>query len=243
MSPFSHFLHELRMRHGVRQNELAERIGYEQSYISALEAGTKGPPTQDFLDRFQDVLSLSDEDARKLSAAAPASQRRRVIDADLPQDVFWLVNRLWSNLPLLTPTQVRVIKLYYNGDALQPILKRYGEGVEVRVVFDPDDLGEVQVWGPDDPEPRCDSRHSSATGGRQYMRLAESGACAFSAGAWQPGHDVAVFSDHTATVRSSFRRNCTGRHTLRAGFAVTLCATKPLTWRDRVADAPLTQGS
>jgi transcriptional regulator with XRE-family HTH domain len=109
MSPFSHFLHELRMRHGLRQNELAEQIGYEQSYISALEGGTKGPPTQDFLDRLQDVLGLSDEDARKLNAAATASQRKRVIDADLPQDVFWLVNRLWTTLPLLTPTQVRVI--------------------------------------------------------------------------------------------------------------------------------------
>lgn len=39
------------MRHGVRQVELAERIGYEQSYISALEAGAKGPPTPEFIDR------------------------------------------------------------------------------------------------------------------------------------------------------------------------------------------------
>ena len=41
----------------------------------------------------------------------------------------------------------------YNSDVLAPILRRYGEGVEVRVVFDPEDLGDVHVWGPDDAEP------------------------------------------------------------------------------------------
>jgi putative transposase len=41
----------------------------------------------------------------------------------------------------------------YSGDALAPILRRYGEGIAVRVVYDPEDLGEVLVWGPDDPDP------------------------------------------------------------------------------------------
>lgn len=41
----------------------------------------------------------------------------------------------------------------YNSDVLAPVLRRYGEGVEVRVVFDPEDLGDVHVWGPDDAEP------------------------------------------------------------------------------------------
>lgn len=41
----------------------------------------------------------------------------------------------------------------YNGGSLGDILRRYGEGVGVRVVFDPEDLGEVQVWGPDDTDP------------------------------------------------------------------------------------------
>lgn len=43
----------------------------------------------------------------------------------------------------------------YNGDVLAPILRRYGEGVEIRVVFDPEDLGDVYVWGPDDSEPKA----------------------------------------------------------------------------------------
>lgn len=41
----------------------------------------------------------------------------------------------------------------YNGDTLDPILRAYGSGVQVRVIYDPEDLGEIQVWGPDDAEP------------------------------------------------------------------------------------------
>lgn len=41
----------------------------------------------------------------------------------------------------------------YNGSSMGPVLRRYGEGVSIRVVFDPEDLGEVQVWGPDDADP------------------------------------------------------------------------------------------
>ena len=109
MSPFSHFLYDLRMRHQIRQVDLAQRIGYEQSYISALEAGLKGPPTQEFVDRLKTELKLSDDDAHALQVAADASQRRLVIELDMPQDVYWLINRLREKLPALTPTQVRVI--------------------------------------------------------------------------------------------------------------------------------------
>ena len=109
MSPFSHFLYELRMRRQIRQVDLAEQIDYEQSYISALEAGLKGPPTQEFVDRLKTQLKLSPRDAQELQGAADASQRRLVLDLDMPQDIYWLIKRLREKLPELTPTQVRVI--------------------------------------------------------------------------------------------------------------------------------------
>jgi putative transposase len=43
--------------------------------------------------------------------------------------------------------------LRYNGDSLAEILRFHGAGVLVRVVYDPEDLGEIQVWGPDDQLP------------------------------------------------------------------------------------------
>jgi putative transposase len=48
---------------------------------------------------------------------------------------------------------VVVDNIRYSSPDLQRIMNRYGEGVEVRVVYDPEDMGEVLLWGPDDEEP------------------------------------------------------------------------------------------
>jgi len=103
MSPFSQLLHDLRVRHGLRQAELADRIGYEQSYISALEVGLKGPPTEEFLDRVANAMSLGDEERHQLWVAAQASQRKLVIDPDAPPDIYWMLNDLRSEVDRLTP--------------------------------------------------------------------------------------------------------------------------------------------
>jgi putative transposase len=41
----------------------------------------------------------------------------------------------------------------YCSDTLQSIIGKFGEGVKVRVLFDPEDLGAIQVWGPSDENP------------------------------------------------------------------------------------------
>jgi hypothetical protein len=65
MSPFARQLSEFRMRHGIRQNELAELIGYDQTYISALEVRLKGPPTSEFVDKLVTTLPLTPAEADK----------------------------------------------------------------------------------------------------------------------------------------------------------------------------------
>lgn len=110
MSPFSQLLHELRLRHGLRQADLAERIGYEQSYISALEVGLKGPPPNDFVERFSAGLALTQVEKAALYQAAEASQRKLVIDADAPSDVFLLLKDLREGVDRLSPEQIRLIR-------------------------------------------------------------------------------------------------------------------------------------
>lgn len=110
MSPFSLLLHDLRMRHDLRQAELADRIGYEQSYISALEVGLKGPPTEEFLDRLANSMSLNAEERHQLWVAAQASQRKLVIDPNASSDIYWLVNDLRCEMDQLTSAQVRLIR-------------------------------------------------------------------------------------------------------------------------------------
>lgn len=110
MSPFSQLLHDLRVRHGLRQADLAALIGYEQSYISALEVGLKGPPNMEFLDRVANAMSLGDDERHQLWVTAQASQRKLVISSNAPPDLYWMFNDLRSEMDQLNPVQIRMIR-------------------------------------------------------------------------------------------------------------------------------------
>lgn len=110
MSPFAHLLHALRLQHGIRQAELATLLGYEQSYISALEVGIKGPPTDEFVDRLVQGLQLTQGDEMRLRDAVSASQRKLVIDRDTPEDGYWLLKELREQFESLSPRQIRMLR-------------------------------------------------------------------------------------------------------------------------------------
>jgi transcriptional regulator with XRE-family HTH domain len=110
MSPFSHFLHELRLQHQIRQSELAELLGYEQSYISALEVGIKGPPTDEFVKKLITTMALSPSAQLELLEAIAASDRKLALPADSPQSVYWMLKRLRDQLDNLHPLQVKMIQ-------------------------------------------------------------------------------------------------------------------------------------
>lgn len=110
MSPFSQCLVALRTRYGIRQGELAALVGYEQSYISALEVGLKGPPTAELVERICEGLSLSTEEKQRLHEALCASQRKFTIDVDAREDVCWMFRDLREQLSELSEVQVRMIR-------------------------------------------------------------------------------------------------------------------------------------
>jgi len=110
MNPFASLLHDIRIRNGFRQFELADLIGYEQTYISALEVGKKGPPTSEFIERLISTLNLTPKESEQLRDAADASQRKFIIEADLHQDIYWMMRDLRYRLPELTSTQIQLIR-------------------------------------------------------------------------------------------------------------------------------------
>ena len=68
------------------------------------------------------------------------------------------VNKIVDDLGLfatrtLRHDGIRLHNLYYLSDALQPILRAYGEGVELRIAYDPENLGRIRVWAPDAQHP------------------------------------------------------------------------------------------
>ena len=110
MSPFSRHLVELRRRHGLRQGELASKLGCPQSYLSAIEGGLKGPPTAEFVERLSKTLSLPVSETRELVDVLEASQLKLAIALDANEDIFWLLKDLREQLPALSPLQVRMIR-------------------------------------------------------------------------------------------------------------------------------------
>lgn len=110
MSPFSQRLRLHRIRCGFRQKELAELLGYEQSYVSALELGLKGPPTDEFVRQLIAVLKLSHEDQETLNEAVAASQRKINIPTEAPTEIYWLFHKLRQQIDQLHPDQIVLIE-------------------------------------------------------------------------------------------------------------------------------------
>ena len=125
MSPFSHLLHDLRLRYGVSQAELAERIGYEQSYLSSVEIGLKGPPANEFVDRLSTGLALTLDEKTALYEALEASQRKLVIDAGSPGEIFLLLRDLREGIDRLSAEQICLIRGIVNlPSSMNPVPNR-----------------------------------------------------------------------------------------------------------------------
>lgn len=78
----------------------------------------------------------------------------KVWEPKLPPDRGMLQRRIGQTTECkLRKDGITVHSIRYNNQELNRIMRRYGEGVTVRVVYDPEDLAEVMVWGPDDAEP------------------------------------------------------------------------------------------
>jgi len=109
MSPFGSALREARLRANLRQTDLAEALGYEQTYISALELGAKGPPPPEFVDRMANALDLRDEVRDELLDALDNSQRSMTLSPDASEMLFEVFNEFRRQLARLHPEQIRLI--------------------------------------------------------------------------------------------------------------------------------------
>lgn len=72
----------------------------------------------------------------------------------LPKDLHLLQQRIGKVTERrLHRDGITLHDLKYNSEALASVLLQYGDGTKLRVAYDPDDLGEIQVWAPDAQDP------------------------------------------------------------------------------------------
>lgn len=111
MSPFSLLLKEFRLARGLKQIEMADRLGYEPSYLSALERSEKGPPRQDFIRRLIRGLQLSEDEQSKLAVALRDSCRQVSLPARSSVQEYEFLSRLRVQLGSLHPLQLELLDI------------------------------------------------------------------------------------------------------------------------------------
>ncbi|MFT3848511.1 MAG: helix-turn-helix transcriptional regulator [Propionivibrio sp.] len=110
MSPFGVLLRDLRLRAGMRQTELAQAMGYEQTYWSALETGTKGPPPLSFVQKLANIVGLDEDTLRDLTQAIDDSYRHMTLPVDAPTQVFRVFGEFRRQVDTLHPVQLALIE-------------------------------------------------------------------------------------------------------------------------------------
>jgi len=88
-------------------------MGYAQGFVSSLEHGKK-LPTNEFLEKLIQVLSLDASEANALHESAKESQCRYVMAKNAMPDQYRLIYHLWSKLDQLQPGQMRMIEEVLN---------------------------------------------------------------------------------------------------------------------------------
>ena len=116
MSPFSVYLLDLRNRFGLRQTKLAEMLGYEQSYISGLELGTKNPSNQEFIARLCSAFKMTAQEQEDLAKVVRQSQQRFVLPREAHPEAFRLCNDLWDKSDRIPLPQLQAIRAVLNLD-------------------------------------------------------------------------------------------------------------------------------
>lgn len=108
-SPFSIFFRDFRYRQGWSQQEVADQLGFEQAYISAIELGKKSP-SAGFVKKMVGGLCLSDRDQQMLDVAVKKSKRKYVLPNEIPTETYYLCSELWEKIDKLHPAQIRAIR-------------------------------------------------------------------------------------------------------------------------------------
>ena len=111
MSPFAYQLKKIRTEKQLQQKTMAETIGCEQSYLSALETDAKVPPQGEKLLQLIKKLKLTAEEESALLAAAEQSRRSIRLPLKGQTQLFEICHALEDQLPYISDIQLQMIGL------------------------------------------------------------------------------------------------------------------------------------
>jgi len=110
MTPFGEYLEQLRRSRYLQQKQLADIMGINPCYVSALEKGRKGPPSKSVLYQLIEQLNLSAEEEGGLWRSVELSNLNLRLPGNMSKQEFEFVYDLRRNLGRLSQHQLVIMQ-------------------------------------------------------------------------------------------------------------------------------------
>ena len=110
MTPLTLELNPLIHLKRIRQKDLANMLGVDPTYLSAVINGRKNPPGEAFFDKLRDKLDLSEEESKRLEQAISYSQKRYLMPDHAEPYQYELAWHFMNMLETLKPGQASAIR-------------------------------------------------------------------------------------------------------------------------------------
>jgi transcriptional regulator with XRE-family HTH domain len=109
MTPFGLFMRTLRLERGLLLKDVADLMEVSSAYLSALEHGTKGVPSADFVSKLENKLKLNAEQRSQLRRAVRDSATHLAIPPKSTPLGFQAAHAFARKLPNLSERQLRQV--------------------------------------------------------------------------------------------------------------------------------------
>lgn len=110
MTPFGEYLEQLRRDRYLQQKQLADIMGINPCYVSALEKGRKGPPSKSILEQLIEKLNLSQEEENGLWRSVELSDLNLRLPNNMTKQEFEFLYELRKNLGKLSQNQLVIMQ-------------------------------------------------------------------------------------------------------------------------------------
>lgn len=114
LSKYGQTVRKFRIDRGLRLNHMAVALGYQPSFLSAIETGQKPVPQGDFIARVADYLELTEQEHQELHRAALESTK--VVKIQVDDDSRDLVAAFARSLPNLSAEKKSAIEAILKGE-------------------------------------------------------------------------------------------------------------------------------
>lgn len=112
MTPFGLFMRKLRLDKGLLLKDLADQLDVTSAYLSALEHGKKGVPSNSLVELIEERLSLSATEKVALRQAVKESPTSLQIPARVSPRAYQTAAAFARRLPSLSDQDLQAINRY-----------------------------------------------------------------------------------------------------------------------------------